>query len=50
MLTFVLVTLGGSSLGAFELDDDEAREGAVIRCDGEPDRRMSAARPALAPC
>ena len=40
MPTFALVTPGGSALGAFELDDDEAQDGAVIRREGEPDRRV----------
>jgi hypothetical protein len=38
--TFALVTPGGSSLGTFELDDDETQEGAIIRREGEPDRRV----------
>jgi hypothetical protein len=38
--TFALVTPGGSTLGAFELDDDETQEGAIIRRPGEPDRRV----------
>ena len=37
---FALLTSGGSALGAFELDDDEARAGAIIRRRGEPDRRV----------
>jgi hypothetical protein len=36
---FALITPGGSALGAFELDDDETREGAIRR-GGEPDRRV----------
>jgi hypothetical protein len=40
--TFALVTPGGTALGAFELDDDEAQDGAIIRRDGEPDRRLVA--------
>jgi hypothetical protein len=36
----VLITPGGSILGAFELDDDETHDGAIIRRDGEPDRRV----------
>jgi hypothetical protein len=35
-----LITPGGSALGAFELDDDETHDGAIIRRDGEPDRRV----------
>jgi hypothetical protein len=38
--TFALITRGGSMLGAFELDDDETQDGAIIRRDGEPDRRV----------
>jgi hypothetical protein len=38
--TFALVTPGGSALGPFELDEDEAQDGAVIRREGEPDRRV----------
>ena len=40
MATFALITPGGSTLGPFELDDDEAHDGAIIRRDGEPDRRV----------
>ena len=40
MPTFALVTPGGSALGAFEFEDDEAQQGAVIRRDGEPDSRV----------
>jgi hypothetical protein len=38
--TFALVTPGASALGVFELDDDETHDGAIIRRDGEPDRRV----------
>jgi hypothetical protein len=34
------VTPGGTALGSFELAEDEAQNGAVIRRDGEPDRRV----------
>ena len=37
---FALVTRGGTTLGAYELDDDEAQDGAFIRREGEPDRRV----------
>jgi hypothetical protein len=40
VLTFALVTPGGSMLGPFELDDDETHDGAMIRREGEPDRRV----------
>ena len=40
MPTYALSTPGGSALGAFELDDDEAQVGAIIRREGEPDRRV----------
>ena len=40
MPTVALITSGGSALGAFELDGDEAQDGAVIRRPGEPDRRV----------
>jgi hypothetical protein len=46
MPTFALITPGGSALGAFELDDDEAQDGAIIRRErrarparGRPHRR-----------
>ena len=35
------VTPGGTTLGPFELDDDEAQDAAIIRRDGEPDRRLT---------
>jgi hypothetical protein len=38
--TYALITPGGSALGAFELVDDEIRKGAIIRREGEPDRRV----------
>jgi hypothetical protein len=38
--TFALVTPGGSALGAFELDDDEVQDGAIIRREGQPERRV----------
>jgi hypothetical protein len=40
MPTHALITPHGSALGTFELDDDETQEGAIIRCDGEHDRRV----------
>jgi hypothetical protein len=42
MPTFALITPGGSTLGPFELDDDETHNGAIIRREGEPDRRVVA--------
>jgi hypothetical protein len=38
--TFALITPGGSALGAFELGEHETEDGAVIRREGEPDRRV----------
>ena len=38
MPTFALVTPDGTTLGPFELDDDEP--GAIIRRPGQPDRRV----------
>jgi hypothetical protein len=40
MPTFALVTSGGTTLGLFELDDNETEPGAIIRRDGQPDRRV----------
>jgi hypothetical protein len=37
--TFALVTPGGSALGPFELDDEEAQQGAIIRRPSEPEGR-----------
>ena len=40
MPTFPLVTPGGTTLDAFELDDDETEPGSIIRRPGQPDRRV----------
>jgi hypothetical protein len=40
MPTFALITPGGSTLGPWELDDDETEPGAIIRRPGQPDRRV----------
>ena len=40
MPTDAVVTPGGSTLGPWELDDDEAEPGAIIRRPGQPDRRV----------
>ena len=40
MPTFPLVTPGGTTLGSFELDDDETEPGSIIRRPGQPDRRV----------
>jgi hypothetical protein len=44
--TFALVSFGGTTLGPFEIDDDEAHDGAIIRRErrdrparGRPHRR-----------
>jgi hypothetical protein len=37
---YALITPDGSALGAFELDAEEARDSAIIRRDGRPDRRV----------
>ena len=40
MPTSALIAPGGSTLGPWVLDDDEAAPGAVIRRPGQPDRRV----------
>jgi hypothetical protein len=37
---YALITRGGTTLGPWELDDDETEPGAVIRRPREPDRRV----------
>jgi hypothetical protein len=38
--TFALITHGGSVFGGYDLDEDEATGGVVIRCDGLPPLRV----------
>jgi len=40
MTTYALVTPGGTTLGVYELSDDEANGDVVIERPGEPDRRV----------
>jgi hypothetical protein len=37
---YALVTPAGTALGSFEVAEDEAQHGAVIRRDGQPHRRV----------
>jgi hypothetical protein len=38
--TFALITPGGSTLGPWELDDDQTEPGSIVRRPGQPDRRV----------
>jgi hypothetical protein len=38
--TFVLITTEGTTLGAWELEEDEAEDDAVIEREGHPPRRV----------
>jgi hypothetical protein len=38
--TFALITLSATCSGLYDLEDDEAESGAIIRRPGQPDRRV----------